>query len=46
MQIGPLPVVDELFECLLKVVEDTGISSLNLVVVDDNLGQQLLSLGG
>ena len=42
LQGGPLAVVDELFDSLLKVVEDREISTLNLCVIDGNLCLQFL----
>ena len=42
LQMSPLAVVDELFECLLQIVEHALLRARNLGMVDGNLGLQLL----
>ena len=42
LQGGPLAVVDELLDSLLKVVEDRDVGTLNLCMIDGNLSLQFL----
>ena len=44
LQMGPLPVVDKLLECLLQVVEYGIVRALYLSMVDGDFGLQLRAL--
>ena len=44
LKVCPLPLVHELFECLLQVFEDTDIRTLDLTVVDVDLCLQFLGM--
>lgn len=44
LQMGPLPVVDKLLECLLQVVEYGIVRALYLSMVDGDFGLQFLCL--
>ena len=45
LQVGPLALVDKLLQRLLEVVEHRGVGSLDLIVVDGDLGVELLRSG-